>query len=462
MRCCFRGRLVKVIATLGPSSSSIKVMKDMVLEGVDGFRINFSHGDPDFWDHLLDNIRLVEDQLGIHLAVIGDLEGPKIRLGDFGDPIKVSSGDTIDIFYGEEKPVAIDSEEFFKTIEPGDYVLIDDGRVKLRIEEVEGYRAKAKVIYGRTIHPRKGVVIVGKDIYVGDLTSKDKECIRYIANNSIFSHIMVSYANSGKHIHRVREYLKEANVEDIDILAKIETPKGVDNVDEIARESDGIVIARGDLGMHFDLDKLPLIQEYLTSKALSQRKPVVIATEILSSMVENSTPLRSEIVDIYEGIKSAIDAFLLTSETAIGRNPVNVVRWLAKSISTLQKNYRKIHEVRVDSKVQEDRLAKGIVELFESLDSDLLVYSMSGRFAKRISSYRPRNPFYVGVPNPKIERLIRILWGAQPILVKANDYQEGLQGLSKIYSGVFEKRSIVVKAAWIRFGNTYEITVSVA
>ncbi|MCS7150080.1 MAG: pyruvate kinase [Caldimicrobium sp.] len=448
--------LVKILATLGPSSEDKKVIVDMVFAGAEAFRINMSHRDKTYWDRLLKAFFEAEETVGSPLGLIADLSGFKIRLGDF-EAVDVTQGDTIIIAYDPEKGVPLRNREFYEALERGDIVNIDDGKVLLLVEAVEGLQFKAKVLRGKRVEPRKGVAISGKDIESPLLTNKDMEDLLYISERP-FSHVMVSYARKAEQIDIIRSFLRESGRRDIKIWAKIEVPSGVKNIEEIAEVSDGIVIARGDLGMHFPLEEIPVIQRRLVKVARELHCPIVLATEFLSSLMERDTPTRSEVVDIYEAVKLQVDGLLLTGETAIGPDPVKAVQWMYRIISKAQ---QEIFIDRPPVDIPMSRLAKGLVELVDSLSAKLVIYSKTGRFAERITSFRPAKKFFVGVPHEGIVRMIRPLWGSEPLLVGDLSYEEGLKTTCKILEeyGKIGVGDYLVEAAWSRDRDFFLIIV---
>ena len=445
------GALVKVLATLGPSTMDPGVVAEMARLGVSGFRINLSHGDRSVWDKMLRSIHGAEEAAGRRLAIIADLEGPRVRLGSF-KPIQVGRGDTIRLST-EGDGVPVDRPEFFDAVEPGDEVLIADGRVVLRITGKGGGWAEGEVLAGSVIEPRKGVVIRGKDLPLPPLTEKDLRDLEYVASRD-FSHVMVSYANDPGHVEAVREELRSRGAGHIRVIAKIETPRGVLNAGRIAGRSDGVVVARGDLGMHYPLEEIPWIQARIIREARDRYKPVILATELLPSMIDSPVPVRSDVVDVYTGARSGVDALLLTSETAVGRYPVEAVRWLTRIIESALRDYE---PYRPPAAGPEYRLARGIVELVENLDGVLVLYSRSGTFPGRISAFRPGNGYYVGVPTVAVARSIAILWGSNPHIVPAQDYQEGLDKTVKLLEG--ELDGTVVMAAWSREQDYYHVRI---
>ncbi len=450
-----RRGLVKVIATLGPSSSNSSVIAQMVRAGADAFRINMSHGDQSSWDFMVSAVVEAESMVEQSLGLIADLEGPRLRVGNT-EPIRVQPGSTITFSYSGGD-VVVPYREFFEILSEGDVVLIGDGKVSLVTELVEGLTAKLKVIQGDLIEPRKGIVVSGKEPEFPLLTTKDKMCLEYIAKKP-FSHVMVSYTRNPEQIELIKSILRDYGRGDMKVLAKIETPSGVRRVKEIAQEADGIVVARGDLGMHYNLEDIPMIQRDIVRVVRAQYKPVILATEFLSSMIEKPIPSRSEIIDIYEAVRLSVDALLLTGETAVGKHPIKAVQWMNRVIVKAQQG---LSVERPLATTQMYRLARGLVELVENLNATLVVYSKTGRFAERIASFRPTKPYYVGIPNEKVARAVRLLWASEPIVVGDTSYEEGLMRTSMLLEdkGILGPGDIVVEAAWSSERNVYIVRI---
>ncbi len=441
--------MVKVLATLGPSSVSL--VEDLAKAGVDGFRINMSHGSRSLWDKMVNHIRDAEERIGRPLAIVADLEGPRVRLGSF-TPIQVKPGDVVTL--GSDG-VPVDRDELFKILEPGDKVLVADGKVVLRVMETWSGGAKARVESGRLIEPRKGVAVSGKDLPLPPLTGKDLEDLEFVASRP-FSHVMVSYVRGPGHVEEVRDRLRSLGAGHVRVIAKIETPSAVEGIREIARASDGVVVARGDLGMHYPLEELPRVQARIIEGARAELRPVILATELLPSMLASPIPARSDVVDVYTGARSGVDAMMLTSETAVGEYPVEAVKWLRRIVKAALQDYR---PAKPEARGVEYRLARGIVELAESLGATLVVYSRTGTFPGRISAFRPTRPYKVGVPTRTVARAVSILWGAEPLIVPARDYQEGLESTVRRLEPGLE--GSVVMAAWSREQDYYHVRIRI-
>ncbi len=438
-------RKTKIIATIGPSSFDPKIIRRMIKEGVDGFRINFAHGTAKEWLEAVKIIRECEEETREHVALIGDLQGPNVRVGDAKQQY-LERGMEVQLLLAkssEDKGVIpIPCREFFEVLDEGDRVVFADGEVVVEVKEVHPSGALGVVVTEGSIGPRKSVNIEGKRVPLPPLTAKDREDVVFAVKNG-FSHIMVSFVESKEHVRLVRRFLDRVGGSDIWVLSKIETRRGVENLESIVSESDGIVVARGDLGKHFPLETLPGLQSVIINKARSNGRMVVLATQLLSSMVNNPTPTRSEVVDVYNAVVEGSDALMLTNETAVGKYPVAAICWLKRIILEAERHGRS-DVVKPQLRDLSFRFACGVVELASSLEAMLLVYSMTGRTAERISLYRPLRSFFVGVPNANVARRVRLLWGAHPIVADAKGYIEGLD----------KTRKMLVEQGMLGYGDT--------
>ncbi|MCE4600227.1 MAG: pyruvate kinase [Desulfurococcales archaeon] len=445
---------VKIIATLGPSSRDPETVREMIRAGAWGFRINTSHGDPRLWEELLEAVLDAEERLGVKTALIIDLEGPRVRIAHDASPVAVAEGDRVVLCSGGRDCIPVTDPAVFKVLEAGDVVILGDGVLWFTVEEARDERAILLAGASGVVKPGMGVAVRGKDLPLPPVTGHDEEAIRFMSDKP-FSHVMMSYVRSGSNIRVLRSKLREHGVDDVQVIAKIESPGGVRNAEEITGAADGIVIARGDLGMHYPLEEMPIVQGDLALTGVAMKKPVIVATELLTSMVERPTPTRSEITDIFQAVKEGADALLLTSETAIGKHPVEAVEWARKAS---QRAYENTQPPRPASTSKPEALALGLVELAESINAPLLVYSMGGRLPNRLASFKPKTPIYVGVPGEKLERRLRIRWGLAPLQIPAETYADGMEKLYSELSSTLSGRTCIL-AAWSRERDVFDIRI---
>jgi len=429
---------VKVIASLGPASSDTATIFGMVKQGVSGFRINFSHGAPEDWAKYVDVVRSAEARFGKAIALIGDLQGPSIRIGKVEQPIVLKKGESAKIVFGgeakggDEKVIPVPIQRFFEFIDEGDILVMDDGRTRLRIADVQPDYVEVVALTDSVITSRKAIATYGKEIDLPPLSEKDFENVKFALEHN-FDYIGLSYVRSGSDIDILRDYLRRIGREDIGVVAKIETKSAVKNLDEIVEKCDVVLVARGDLGMNFGLEEIHALQSRIVAKALESRKPVIVATQLLESMVEKQVPTRAEVVDVSTAIEMGVDALMLTGETSVGKYPLEAVSWLTKIANFIEKEtLRKQLKVVVEkARSRIDNLpimfAKGVLELAEDMNAKLVVFSMHGNTARRLSTLRPSIPVYVGSSNVNVLRKLAILWGLQPLYVEAQGYEDGLQ-----------------------------------
>ncbi len=424
----------RIIVTLGPSSSSLDVLRGFIKEGVRVFRINYSHGDTGVWKNYIERLRNLEYETGVPLTIIGDLPGPQVRIG-YVEPFSVRKGEVLKIVYGEkadkgEIPVPV--YEFFEQIDVGDTILLDDGRLQLHVEDVMGNSATAIALSDGRIMPHKTILIKGKELELPTLSERDMEAISFSIENGV-DYIALSYIRAPRDIETLRTVIANYGAEP-GIIAKIETRSAVENLEQITELSDAVLVARGDLGMFYGLEKIPFLQKHIVSYALEKGKPVIIATQLLESMINNPQPTRSEVVDIVEAVNEHVDALLLTSETAIGRYPIEAVRWLRKIITTAEKkqeeNKQGVIRVSTGNSIRE-RYALGVVLLCESLGTKIVIYTRTGFMPSLISRFRPVVNVYAGSGDIRVVRRLNLYYGVEPIHVGGakDDYEHGLNML---------------------------------
>ncbi len=422
-----------MVVSLGPSTSDQSIIERLMLFGVAGFRINFAHGDPGSWSRLVEAVRAAENKIGRPVALMGDLVGPSVRLGVLEEPIELSPGDKADIVLaekakgGRDRVAPLPLPRFFASIEEGDIIVMDDGRARLRVISVSGDRVTVEALTPARITSRKAVVVQGKELGLPAITEKDLEAIEFAVRHG-FDYIALSYVRDAEDLRVLRNIVRGKGGEQA-IAAKIETRSAVENLEQIVRESDLVVVARGDLGMNYGLEEVPLLQERIVDEARRQGKPVMVATQVLESMVNSPTPTRAEVTDVYVAVSQGVDAIMLAGETAIGRYPLETVKWLRKILRRAEEN-----TVVEKYPPREKRwaYANSIVETAESVGAEaILVFSIHGTLPPRIAASRPYPRTIIGTPSEKIARRLAILWGLEPIVVDAGSYEEGLARLEE-------------------------------
>ena len=416
----------KIIASLGPASCDLNTVINLCKEGVSGFRINFAHGNEELWKSMVENVLRAESICSKPLAIIGDLRGPSIRLGELKGQIAVKKGETIKLVLserseGRELPLPV--KEVYEQLEVGDLIIMSDGKFRFRVSEI-GEFVELTALTDALISSRNTIAVANKEFDLPLLREKDLADIEFAVKNK-FSYIGLSYVRGPSDLEMLRKVIKKSGGERTKIIAKIETKSAVKNLDEIVELCDAVLVARGDLGMNFGLEEIPYLQRKIIKRSIEIGKPVILATQLLESMIENPIPTRAEVVDISTATSEGVDALMLTGETAIGKHPVEAVKWLRKIIETTERKLT-INKFR-DVKGLNERFVKGVVELAEDINSKLVVFSKFGNTPRRMALLRPAVEFYVGTPDIEVARTLSILWGIKAYEISALDYDEGLE-----------------------------------
>jgi len=450
-------RKTKIIATLGPATNNYEIIKRLVLEGTNGFRLNFSHGSHEEKADLIEKIRKIEEEEHIFIPIIADLQGPTIRLGEF-QSFKVNEGDTLRLIKAvstdKKGYIPIPLEEFFKIITLNDVVLLDDGRVILKVFRISEDEVLCNVLQGGEVRRNTTVAIQGKEFSLPPLSEKDLNDLEFALNHDV-DIIFQSFVRDKSDIIELRRRIREFGKDSIRIYAKIETRSGVQNIDRILDEADGILIARGDLGTYFPLEEIPSLEALLARKALEYGKPVVLATQLLETMIYNPMPTRAEVVDIYNGVLHGIDALMLSGETAIGQYPILAIRWLRRVIERAEKEV-KAARINGINETAYEKFAKGIIHLAESLNAKILAYTKKGATALRLARYRPNVPVYVATERKIVARQLNILWGIKPIIAIIDLSKDPIKQLINAYKekNIIKKGDIAVITVGLREGTT--------
>ncbi len=451
----------KIIASLGPSARDPGLVERMASLGAAGFRVNFAHGDPGLWETLVRNVRAAEERLGRPLALIGDLVGPSIRLGVLHEPVRLRPGEKAEIVLaeeapgGEEKRIPLPVPRFFEAVEEGDILVMSDGRVRLRVLEVQGERIVVEALTPAEITSRKAVVVAGKDIGLPTLTPRDLEAVRFAVSHG-FDYIALSYVRDAEDLAVLRRIIRDSGGDQA-VAAKIESRSAVENLEAIVEEADLVVVARGDLGMNYGLEEIPALQDHIVRTARSHGKPVVVATQILESMIENPVPTRAEATDVYVAVSQGVDALMLTGETAVGRYPLEAVKWLRRIIARAEQAYRPSRPRPRDPLWA---YATSIAETAEAVHAKaVLAYSIHGTLPPKLAASRPSARVVLGARSPGVARRAAVLWGLEPLLLEAKDYEEGLRLLEErlCSTGDLAIGDVVVEA--YRAGEEHRVTI---
>ncbi|MCD6319952.1 MAG: pyruvate kinase [Candidatus Desulfofervidaceae bacterium] len=412
----------KIIVTLGPAVEAVERMAALIKAGCDIARINVAHGDIDYHKFLISNFRKATQALDKQAAIMLDIKGPEIRTGEVkGKEITLLSGKLLTLtpkeIIGTPKRLHINFPTLAYYLEKGDVILLDDGRIKLKVSELKGEEVVTKVICGGKIKGRRGVNIPGKEIPITYLTPKDRVYLELAVKEKL-DFIAASFIRNAEDVYTVKKFLASVGG-NIPVIAKIETQSGVKHIDDILLASDGIMVARGDLGVEMALEELPGVQKYLLKKALEHAKPAIIATQILESMLERPVPTRAEVSDIANSLLDGADALMLSGETAVGKYPVEAVKTLVKvAKKTEGLLFKKAEFVELKGGVSHN-ISNAAVLLAREMRADaILCITRSGKTARLVSKHRPKTPIIVATYEEKILRKTSLFWGTQGFVIE--------------------------------------------
>ena len=417
-----RLKKTKIIATLGPSTSSIETIESLIKEGVDVLRINFSHSTHKEAEFLIKSIRKINDSLSKNIAILADLQGPKLRIGDVVDDTNLNFGEKITIktdksFKGNKNKLFLNYQNLAKDINIGEKILIDDGKIILKVIDTDGkHEVTAEVLQGGELSSNKGFNLPNTNISQPALTDKDIDDAIFSAKHNV-DWIALSFVRNGSDIKSLVKLLENNTSHRIPIIAKIEKPEGVKNIDEIMKYSSGIMVARGDLGVEINAAEVPLIQKKLVNKAKKERIPVIIATQMMESMMKSLNPNRAEVNDVANSIMDGADAVMLSGETSVGNHPKEVIKTISRIIGRVENSnlisLKHKHPVDYES----DRfITKSVCYYAAKIANDtkakaISTLTNSGYTAYQISSWRPKTHVLVFTSNKRILTQLNLLWG---------------------------------------------------
>jgi pyruvate kinase len=415
----------KIIATLGPSSRSKTKIKSLIQAGVNVFRVNFSHALHSEVKETVKNIREASFLLNRHVSVLGDLQGPKIRLGIVEEGVIIKKGDTISITtkiieQGNSSLVSINYVDFPKDVSENETVLVDDGKLILKVIKTNNVDlVQAKVIQGGELKSKKGVNLPNTNISLPALTDKDKKDALFAIKNS-FDWIALSFVRTKKDVKELENLISKNSDFKIPIIAKIEKPEAIENMSGILKAADGLMVARGDLGLEIPAEEVPLKQKLLVKKAKQARKPIIIATQMMESMIDSLTPSRAEVNDVANSVMDGADAVMLSGETSVGKYPVEVVKTMGKIISGVE-NSPLISVPNTLPEIKSKRVVtKAVCFHACNIANELNVAAIctltnSGYTAWQISSWRPNAVILVFTSNKRVLTQLSLLWGVKCI-----------------------------------------------
>ena len=428
----------KIVCTIGPASESIDTLKELIKSGLNVCRLNFSHGNYEEHGKRIDNIKAARNEMKLPIAILLDTKGPEIRTGKFSSPeVNLVEGQnfiiTMEDVLGDETKCTVSYKELVNDVKPGNQILIDDGLVGLAVKEIKGQEILCIVQNAGTIKDNKGVNVPNVKINLPAITPKDKKDIEFGIEQGI-DFIAASFVRKASDVLAIREILEENNATNIQIISKIENQEGVDNIDEILEVSDGLMVARGDLGVEIPTEDIPIVQKELIKKCNILGKPVITATQMLDSMIRNPRPTRAEVTDVANAIFDGTDAIMLSGETAAGKYPLESVKTMASiairaeqtlDYEELLKTKVKLRQLNITNAISHATCTTAI----DLKASAIITATASGYTARMVSSYRPSAPIIAATNSEMVMRQMGLVWGVYPILAE--------KGLST--DDVFEK-----------------------
>jgi len=432
-------RRTKIIATLGPACSSDEVIYRLLTSGVDVFRLNFSHGTHEQHTETISRVREASMAIGRYIPIVGDIQGPKLRIGevssDNGGVINLQTGArfviTTEPLIGNADRVSTPFTPLPREVQVGHRILINDGLVELIVTGIDGDSVTTRVVHGGPISSKKGMNFPDSELTIPAITEKDQEDVAFAVQHQL-DYIAASFIRRRKDIEDLRALLASHGGSDVLVIAKLEKPQAIDNLDEILEVSDGVMVARGDLGVELPPEAVPTVQKRIISEASRWGRFAITATQMLESMTTNARPTRAEASDVANAIFDGSDAVMLSAETASGKYPVEAVQMMARIISSAEVSRRAYaHEMpafRKESDLDEftDALAGAANYAAEAIDAKyIVVFTQTGFAAKLMSKFRPRPPIVALTPSSWVARRMNILWGVQPYVLKeAGEYHE--------------------------------------
>jgi pyruvate kinase len=412
----------KIVATLGPASSDKETLRQMFLSGLNVCRLNFSHGSHEDHAAVVKTIRELNDETGLNVAILADLQGPKIRTNEMeNNGVELVNGSIVTIgiekVVGTAKRFSINYEKLPQDVQAGERILLDDGKLALEVVQTDGKKEfTAKVIHGGILSSKKGVNFPNTRISMPSLTPKDLEDLDFALAQDV-DWIGLSFVRSARDIIELKQIIATKNAK-AKVIAKIEKPEAIDDIDEIIRESDGLMVARGDLGVEVPFQKVPLIQKMLIKKCITHAKPIIVATQMMETMINNITPTRAEVNDVANAVLDGADAVMLSGETSVGKFPIEVIKTIANIVTEMEQfegiyNKEELPE-RNQARFITDSICFNACRLSQRVEANaILTMSFSGYTAYKIASQRPKSTIFVFTSNQQILTQLNLVWGVR-------------------------------------------------
>ncbi|MAR67858.1 MAG: pyruvate kinase [Crocinitomicaceae bacterium] len=415
-------RKTKIVATIGPASNSTEQLRQLIMRGVNVFRLNFSHGIHEDHKEVVTRVRKLDEELSTHTAILADLQGPKLRVGKMEDGVVLTEGSTFTLtsreMVGTASQAYMNYEQLPKDVKPGEQILLDDGKLKLEVVKTDNVsEVKTKVLVGGALTSNKGVNLPNTIVSLPALTEKDTVDLHYALSLGV-DWVGLSFVRSARDIIELKHVIKNEH-SSTRVVAKIEKPQALESIDDIIVAADAIMVARGDLGVEIPMEQVPIIQKQIVKKCLDHSKPVIIATQMMETMIENPIPTRAEVSDVGNAVMDGADAVMLSAETSVGKHPIKVIDCIVKILEEIEQGYEALyHHERIPEKSQErfitDSICFNACRLANRVEAKAIVtMTHSGYTAFKISSQRPKAPIFVFSGNKILLSMMNLVWGVE-------------------------------------------------
>ena len=451
----------KIVATVGPASNTKEKLHELIVSGVNVFRLNFSHGTHEQHESVIKAIQELNQAFNYNVSILQDLQGPKIRIGEIENGgFDIEPGDeliiTTEKMKGKKGKVSCSYKSLTSDVKTGDTILIDDGNIQIRVISVEPKEIHTEVIYGGFLKPRKGMNLPDTDISEPSLTKKDKKDLEFGLKMGV-DWVAISFVRTHGDIINLRTLIQESENPEAKIIAKMERPEAIQNMDEIIEQADGLMVARGDLGVEIPLQQVPIEQKRMVKKCNKAAKPVIIATQMMESMIENPRPTRAEANDVANAVMDGADAVMLSGETAAGKYPVEVIQAMTKIIRAVEQSassiYHKYYQPDKDSEeFGSETIVNSACRIAQVANAKAIVgMTFSGFTAFKISRNRPEADVFIFSANKKLLGQLNLLWGVRGY------YYNKYESTDRTFADMEE---ILVREGHLRRDDVYLTTAS--
>lgn len=415
-------RKTKIVATVGPATDKIETISALVDAGVNAFRLNFSHGTHDYHKKVIERINKVNKKSHRHISIIADLQGPKLRIGELSEPkIALITGEKIEVVtypvIGTSQQISVTYEPLAKDVKIGEKILIDDGKIQLEVIHTDKKQSVTCLISnGGILSPKKGFNLPDTVTTVPSLTNKDREDLAFLLQYPI-NWVALSFVRSDTEIYELKELIQQHNAQ-ARVIAKIEKPEAIANIDTIIKAADAIMIARGDLGIEVPMEEMALAQKSIIRKSIQQAKPVILATQVMESMIDMPLPTRAEITDVANAVIDGADAIMLSGETSVGKYPVKVIETINKIVLRTEKEsiyfFKKETPDKCSMSFTSDVICNHACRIADDVEAKAIVgMTYSGYTGFMLASYRPSCDIYIYTHNRNLLNTLSIVWGVE-------------------------------------------------